>query len=251
MYLNDWKLDSNILNVYRFGSVVYETTDSFSDEDYVLIVKDKSLIDIKSDDTHIYTIEEFNTLYKECDIQILECVFLPNKHILKQDYIVPKQEIDLSTLRVSISSVVSNSWVKGKKKILKENEVRLGIKSIFHAFRILDYGIQIARYNNILNYRNRHGVLRVIQLASNDSKDNIKLWEFIHNRFKKEFNNLRSEFKLAAPMKKNKIFTSKDRSDLILEGNPHIKHYMNNMSQEELDIIDKKLFDLEWNRNFK
>ncbi len=55
-------------------------------------------------------------------------------------------------MRKSISAVVSNSWVKSKKKMLVENEDYIGRKSMWHSLRILRFGIQIAKHERIVDF---------------------------------------------------------------------------------------------------
>lgn len=196
--------DDNVLNIYRFGSVVYGTTDSKSDEDYIIIVKEYK--PINSIDIHDFTIEDFNLLYTECDIQILECMSLDinSKDLVpKHTYTVPKQDIDLNKLRVAISTVTNHSWVKGKKKlcVMADYDCRAAIKSVFHSVRILDYGIQIAKHGKIIDYKNSNFILDELLGLSNKYRY-ISLWNQIDSKYRQLHNSLKSEFKLVAPLQK-------------------------------------------------
>ena len=66
--------DSNILNIYRFGSHVYGTNNEKSDEDFIYVVNNYQITD--SIDKHYYTKKEFQSLLNNHDIRILECYFL-------------------------------------------------------------------------------------------------------------------------------------------------------------------------------
>lgn len=74
----------NNLNVYRFGSVVYGTNTKDSDEDFIVVTKEKLISN--NINVHYYTIIEFQTLLDNHDIQMLECFYLPynSKFILKK-----------------------------------------------------------------------------------------------------------------------------------------------------------------------
>ncbi len=64
-------------------------------------------------------------------------------------------KLDKTKLRVAISTIVSNSWVKGKKKLIVQGDydLNLAIKSTFHSLRILDFGTQIAMEGKIIKNR--------------------------------------------------------------------------------------------------
>lgn len=146
----------DIHTIYPYGSIVYGTNTNQSDEDYVVIVdgiNDDVHLQFESDflDIHIITVDHFKFLLNRCDIMALEAYFSkwPIKNDLEIDF-----ELNLPALRKSISHTVSNSWVKAKKKVKLENEDSwVGYKSLFHAIRILDFGIQIAETGKIEDYK--------------------------------------------------------------------------------------------------
>lgn len=148
------RLDSDkIVGVYPFGSFTYDTTTDKSDADFVVIVDSDGVDHVQYEtpqlDIHILSINHYKKLLDNHDIMALEVFYNP--------YALKKFKVDfkpnLAKLRHSISAVVSNSWVKAKKKVELENEDSwVGYKSLFHSMRILDFGIQIARDGAILNY---------------------------------------------------------------------------------------------------
>jgi hypothetical protein len=203
-------IDDNILNVYRFGSVVYKTNQINSDKDYIIVTKEKVI----SDDIniHYFTVNEFQLLLDNHDIQMLECFFLNEDNILKNEhrfsFVLNKEK-----LRVSISTVASNSWVKGKKKliVMADYDKYLAIKSIFHSLRILDFGIQIGANGKINNYSSTNFIFFDLLDLSNKF-DNIELWNVIETKYKKLFNEKSTIFKSICPKPINE---SKIRLDLI------------------------------------
>jgi hypothetical protein len=79
----------------------------------------------------------------------LEC-FFNTSPILKYD---TEFELDLFSLRKKISAICNNSWVKASKKLnLVEEDDYTGLKSLFHSFRILSFGIDLAKDNKINSF---------------------------------------------------------------------------------------------------
>jgi hypothetical protein len=218
--------DSNILNVYQFGSFVYGSNHANSDRDYIIVAK--KYFESKDINTHIFTIESFQSLLNECDIQMLECFFSPEEFILKKTHDF-KFVLDKRKLRTSISTIASNSFVKGKKKLIVTGDYDLmaGIKSVYHSIRILSFGIQIAESGMIYNFhKDNHIFFELLKLST--QYERLELWNKIQERYKKVFNSHSSLFKSLAPksvedynnkLKLNGILKKYgiDNSDLVAE----------------------------------
>jgi hypothetical protein len=109
-------------------------------------------------------------------------------------------QLSLPLLRKSISSIVNNSWVKAKKKMeLKDECSYIGLKSLFHSFRILDFGIQIALMNTI-HYSSANGLWVELKEEFEDNKS----WDFYYQKYKSQHNELMTRFRLVAPKINNK-----------------------------------------------
>lgn len=200
--------DDNVLNVYIFGSRVYGTATPASDTDIILIAK--KYFDSNDINVHVYTVEQFQLMLNRFDIQALECMFSPVPFILKEKRVFVLPVLNKQLLRVSISTITSNSWVKGKKKLIVSGDydLNLAIKSIFHSLRILDYGIQIATYGSIQNFGSMNYVLADLKKLSEEYQHD-ELWQKIDVKYRKVFNSMTTQFKLLAPKdlteKNNKI----------------------------------------------
>src|SRR5437764_9853414 len=144
------KITEQIIVVYKYGSTVYGTHNhKTSDNDYIVVVKGDGEFsyDVKDiDDYHVYSESAFIKKIEEHHIAILECIF---QH--EHDPYVKHFRLDKEKLRRSISAISSNSFVKCKKK-LAEDDVYIGLKSLFHSLRILMFGIQIAKTGKIYDY---------------------------------------------------------------------------------------------------
>ncbi len=201
--IQSFLIDKNVLNVYQFGSLVYKSNNEKSDQDFIMVVKE--YFESPDINIHVYTVNQFQLLLDRHDIQALECYFLSSQFILKEKHKF-NFTLDKAKLRVSISTVASNSWIKGKKKLVvaADYDVNLAIKSIFHSLRILEFGIQIANVGKIENYSFMNWALIELQ--------NEELWVKIEERFKKVYNSKSSEFKILAP----KDLSEKDQKSQLV-----------------------------------
>jgi hypothetical protein len=194
---------------YPYGSQIYGTADEHSDRDYIVVDSSSNFCEIQSSDatTTTYTPRRFQELIDAHEISVLECIFLPDDKICQKfidDDGMEFQEpihfppsssfiLDLNKLRISLSAKSSNSWVKAKKKIDQHQEYRLGRKSLFHALRILNFGLQIAERGRIVDYSASNHYLRKIQEQGFDS------WQPYKDYWQPIFNELKTQFRFVAP----------------------------------------------------
>jgi predicted nucleotidyltransferase len=194
----DLILNPNILNVYVFGSQVYGTANAESDTDIIVVAKEH--FDSKDINVHVYTVETFQMLIDRHDIQALECIFSNERYKLKleQPFVLPV--IDKSTLRKAISTIASNSWVKGKKKltVAGDYDLKLAIKSIFHSLRILEYGYQIASSGKIYDFETMNWLLADMYKLS-ETYQREALWQKIDDKYRSLYNTKSTLFKKYAP----------------------------------------------------
>ena len=142
-----------IISVFIYGSINYGTYNKKSDYDVIIIYdQDEPMSETFTIDLEIpinYTLislTEFYRMIKAHRIDALECLFLLDEfkfETVKFDF-----ELNLDTLRRSISAVCSNSYVKCKKKMAQGDDY-IGKKSLFHSLRIADYGIKLATIKRI------------------------------------------------------------------------------------------------------
>lgn len=188
------QIDEQILKVYPYGSVVYGCHTPQSDTDFIVVVaSDEDIYYSVSEDDSDYTVYSRKTFIekiREHHISALECIFQqPDDPFLRYF------KYDSEKLRRNISAISSNSFVKCKKK-MREGEEYIGKKSMFHSLRILMFGIQIANYNRIVDYTIANELLPTIM--------NMKDWEEIKLMNQPIFNDLKSAFKILAPLESEK-----------------------------------------------
>ncbi|NJO62620.1 MAG: hypothetical protein HC836_31645 [Richelia sp. RM2_1_2] len=162
--------------------------------DFIIIVKKKENDQFSDNliNVNFFTEDEHQQRLNAHEISALECQFLAEDKILfekrKFSFI-----LNLNKLRHSISEKASNSWVKAKKKLTVPDsyDLNLGRKSLFHSFRIIDYGIQIAEHGKIVNYDKSNTLYAEIM--------NYYNWDEMFEKFKSRFNKINTEFKILAP----------------------------------------------------
>ncbi len=192
--------DANVVCIYPYGSRVYGNFHKNSDYDFIVIVKSKTSDQFSDNYINInyYTVEEHQQRLDDHEISALECYFLPQKTLDNISYLFEKPYpkfrfvLDLSKLRHSLSAKSSNSWVKCKKKLTipVDFDLNIGRKSMFHSFRIIEFGIQIATHGKIVDYASCNDLYKEIM--------NYYEWDELFNVFKLRYNALLTEFRKLA-----------------------------------------------------
>jgi len=197
MYLNEIisraELDlKDLIAVYCYGSRVYGTFNNESDYDFIIITTNKTQEQFSDNliNINFFTPEEHQARLETHEISAIECQFVSSEFILleKRKF---KFKLDKSKLRYSLSAKSSNSWVKAKKKLTVEDSYNLNVgrKSLFHSFRIIDFGIQLAN-NGKIDFTSCNSLYKEI----------IKHYEWsdMFESFKQRYNEKCSEFKSIA-----------------------------------------------------
>ncbi len=146
-----------VRNIYVYGSQVYRTASTNSDYDIVVVSghilaheEKRATVDGVLLNIHIITPDKFIEDLKRHDIMNLECVFAPKWAILQEKLIFDKEFILKRLIKNNLAQSYS-SWKGGKMKIQDYN-IHKGVKSIFHALRMLMFAIQIAEHGRIVDY---------------------------------------------------------------------------------------------------
>jgi predicted nucleotidyltransferase len=193
-----------ILNIYPYGSKVYGTADEKSDTDLIMVSDFSHEQETQAlwpgIDLTIWTAAKYQRLLNEHDPSALECWFLPYEMAIRSREFEFK--LDLGKLRRSFSAKSSNSWVKAKKKIEVHGEWRLGLKSLFHSLRIMEFGLQIAMGGRIRDYAAANDFWKTIIEQRDGRADwrQFTSWADFKEYWQPHHNRLQSDFRLAAPL---------------------------------------------------
>lgn len=193
---NPFNLDK-AYNIYLYGSRVYGTYDASSDYDYLMVSDiEEPYVQFKSGDFNVtaFSSVEWEKRIREHEISVLECLYLPEEMIIRNDRNW-KVDIDGQILRRAVSAKASNSFVKAKKKftIEEDRDIYVGKKSLFHALRIPMFGKQLAEFGRITDYSVANHYWNQIKGCGIDD------WSYFQKKYKPVFNNLMSEFRKVAP----------------------------------------------------
>lgn len=202
----------SVLNIYPYGSKVYGTATEKSDDDFIIVMTDEGFskrfdlgpdltafssgISVNDVDGSLYSKSLFEVAILEHEISVLECLWLPPKTVKQHRHdFAPSFILDLPTLRESLSSKASNSFVKAKKKftVEKDRNPYLARKSLFHSLRILKFGMQIASCGFIHDYRAANAIWESIK--DYPSED----WEDYKTTYQPLYNELKTAFRELAP----------------------------------------------------
>lgn len=182
---------SRIFNVYLFGSRVYQTSNSHSDWD-VIIVANNSVesTEIRNGlyNIHIYTPDKFKSDLDWHRPNNLECIFAPHWARLKETIDYKKDfKLNIAKLRHATSHVSSNSLVKAKKKLIGD-EYTIGVKSLFHSMRIPMFSEQIVKFGEIKDFTSANWIWDKIKSKRWD-------WEELDNEFRVSRNEILTNFR--------------------------------------------------------
>lgn len=153
---------SKVLNIYRYGSVVYLCNDKHSDEDYIIVYnsaltpsgsfKDNAISSIDHKiQTVCYSRGGFIDAINNYDISALECLFLPKDKIIQKKWDFCIQKWSDKEFAKKIISKASSSWHFAKLADDQGNTPEVMV-NIYHSLRILYFAIQIKEYKNIIDY---------------------------------------------------------------------------------------------------
>ena len=159
---------SKILNIYAYGSKIYGTATELSDDDFVIVFKSaflesgafkdnaKSSFDRTVQGT-CYSRGGFIDAINNYQITALECIFLPDELIIKKGFPFKIQKFDTKELAKKIITTASSSWHNADLSY-KDDHIEYAKKNVFHALRILDFGIQIKENQRIINYGSMNNI---------------------------------------------------------------------------------------------
>lgn len=191
-----------IFNIYWYGSHIYGTNNDNSDYDFMVVIDDRLEAfndrELKTYDNlinvHLETYSKFQEHLNDMKFKELEIYFLPEEYVLQSKKSF-KYKLDLSKLRKEISSKSNNSWAKAHKKLeLNYEDDYIGLKSLFHSLRILDFGEQIAT-NNCIDFSSvSHLYFDIINHYNNGYR-----WQELKDLFQPIYNSMATKFKFVAP----------------------------------------------------
>lgn len=179
---------TRVKGCYIFGSRVYGTASETSDWDVILIANSANTeVELKSEkyNIHIIVPDVFKKLVEDNHVKAIECLFAPEWAKIVE---FPCEfNLKIKSLRHNFSHTVSNSWVKCKKK-LEQGDYYIGVKSIFHAIRIVDFGIQFVK-NGTIDFTSCNDIWK-------DIESKTWTWEELKEKYQPIRNSKMTEFRI-------------------------------------------------------
>jgi predicted nucleotidyltransferase len=169
---------SQVLNIFPYGSKVYGTATEDSDDDVVIVYKTSLLPSgafkdnaISSSDKKIqgtcYSRSGFIDAINNYQITVLECIFLPEEKIIQKKMNFKLAKLDKKEMAKKIITTASASWHNAVLSH-KDANIEFAKKNIFHALRILTFGLQIKEHSKIIDYSVMNDFKKQLYLTSHD-----------------------------------------------------------------------------------
>jgi hypothetical protein len=171
--LSALNIKEEILSIFPYGSRVYGLAKDDSDYDYIIVTKSCFLPSgvfkqnaISSSDKNIqgvlYSRSGFIDAINNYEIAALECLSLDPTNIIISKWPFKIQKWDEKEMVKKIIQKVSASWYIASEQS-KNDQKHLAKKGVFHALRILMFGVQLKEHKKIVNFS-----------VSNELKDEIE-----------------------------------------------------------------------------
>lgn len=147
----------DILNIYLYGSRVYETHQPDSDHDYIVVFKSAMLPsgafkeNAKSNEDRTiqiipYSRGGFKAGLEQFDISCIECLYLPTNMVIQKKWPFKLEKINAKEFANKIISKVSASW-HSAGLALNDGHYYHAKKGYYHAIRIADFALQLKNSN--------------------------------------------------------------------------------------------------------
>lgn len=201
------ELIATSINIYEWGSRVYQTSTDSSDWDYIAIVPDDfpKEPDQYEFGNHTYNIEhesKWISKLQRNSVEVLECLSLSPQFIIKKRKSYPFV-FNPESAHAAISERASIAWVKGKKKLTIEKDFdwRGGKKSIWHSLRLYMFGTQCAQYGSIVDFTEANSYYNDIVVAKHGNTGKEE-WKYLKESYHDLNNYWHSKMKLEFAQRK-------------------------------------------------
>lgn len=179
--LESLHIDIPILNIYQYGSRVYGCNRLDSDYDFIIVTKSLSLPSgafkqnaISNEDRTIqgvlFSRSGFIDAINNYEMNALECLFLEPKFVIKQiiDFKITKW--NEKEMVKKVISKASNSFHIANMQA-QDYQKQMAKKGIYQALRILMFGLQLKKYQKIVNYSEANYLRKNFDAINDDDFD--------------------------------------------------------------------------------
>jgi predicted nucleotidyltransferase len=174
-------IKEEVLGIFQYGSRVYGLEKDDSDYDYIIVTKSSFLPSgafkqnaISSSDKNIqgvlYSRSGFIDAINNYEIAALECLSLTPTNIILSKWPFKVQKWDEKEMVEKIIQKASASWHIASEQS-KNDQKHLAKKGVFHALRILMFGIQLKEHKKIIDFSVSNELKREIERLPEDIFD--------------------------------------------------------------------------------
>jgi hypothetical protein len=160
--LKELGITGEVIGIFPYGSQVYGTAGPDSDNDYVIVMK-SALLDngafrnnaisneAKSIQGVVYSRGGFIDAINKYEIGALECISLEDKDIIFKNWPFKVGVWNEKEMVRAIISKASASRHNADQQSKNGNKI-IGRRGMFHALRILNFGLQLKEHKKIINF---------------------------------------------------------------------------------------------------
>lgn len=196
--LNELNVTEDVLNIYPYGSRVYGTATEDSDHDFIIVTKGAFLKSgafrqnaISSKDWKVqgvlYSRGGFMDAINNYEIGALECMSLDPSMIIQSKWPFKPQKWNTKELANKIIQKASASWHTADMQS-KNDDKDIAKKGIYHALRILMFGLQLKEHQKIVDFTVGNKMKEEFNLIEDedfDTRDYIKVRNYLINELRK------------------------------------------------------------------
>lgn len=195
--LEELNIEGEVLNIYPYGSHIYGTNTESSDRDYIIVMKAGILETgafknnaISNQDESIqgvvYSRGGFQDAINNYDMAALECLFLDDDLIIQKKWPYTLTKLIHKDMIKKVISKASNSWHIAKHQY-QDGEIERSKKGVWHALRILQFGIQLVEHGAILEYNHLTSLKELIDTDEDfKPKNYLMLRDSLINKMKND-----------------------------------------------------------------
>lgn len=196
--LDELKIEGEVIGIFPYGSRVYGYDTEQSDSDYIIVMKSAMLDNgafrnnaISNDDYTIqgvvYSRGGFIDAINNYEIGALECLFLPEDKVILKKWSFKITNWNTQAMVKSIIRKASDSRHYSNMSC-KNGDRERGMRSMFHALRILKFGLQLKEHQKIVDYSESNELYKnfmSVDPEDFDSRDYFKEFDELVKELKK------------------------------------------------------------------
>ena len=202
--LQNW---GDCVGLYMHGSTIF-LNHAPNDLDLIAIVDGaKKSIDPNTKESQfilgrlevsVYPRDFFLQRLEAMDMTMLTCLSTPARFVIKrlEDDLLRDFNLKLDVLEEQTSSYADYTWIKSHRLLDKTKDVYKARKNVYFAFRLLDFGCQLAEHGNIPDLTAANNVFNCVKQIWEHLQIQPGDWDVVEAIFGRHFEMMRKRFQL-------------------------------------------------------